>query len=164
MPVGPQRFQYPKTEEEATESGLTPVRAFAQVHQLHGVADPEALFKGHVTSTTPWPRAGRSKHEPLYNREAVHAALRDPHQHIREVDPRFLHANQPEVTRAGVKHYMGDEYRQTGRTFADQHMAGNRWPFVYTTRRGMNVILSGHHRATAALLNGDQLRAIHIEE
>jgi hypothetical protein len=117
-----------------------------------------------VTSTTPWPRVGRSKREPLYDRGRVQEALQDPSRHMREVDPRFLHANQPEVTRAGVQYYMRPEYHETGRTFADMHMAGNRYPFVYTKRSGENVILSGHHRATAALLHGKQFRAIHIEE
>ena len=82
---------------------------------------------------------------------------------MREVDPRHLHSTQTNITLPGVNYYMGDEYRQTGRTFADMDKAGNRFPVVYT-REGQNKLLSGHHRATAALLRGEQFRAIHIEE
>jgi hypothetical protein len=82
---------------------------------------------------------------------------------MRELDPRDLHATQGTVTRPGVNYYMGNEYQETGRTYADMHQAGNRYPVVYT-RGGQNKLLSGHHRATAALLRGEQFRAIHIEE
>jgi hypothetical protein len=64
------------------------------------------------------------------------------------------------VTRSGVEYYSGQEYDRTGETFADNEKAGNRFPVVYSRNDGTNIILSGHHRATAALLQGRPLRAI----
>jgi hypothetical protein len=83
---------------------------------------------------------------------------------MRDLDPRNLHASQPWVTQEGTSYYMGDTYRKTGQTFRNMDQPGNRFPVVYTDTQGRNQIISGHHRATADLLNGRQLRAIHIEE
>ena len=159
MPLQRRTFEYPKSDVEVRRS------QWALVHQLHGSEDPELLFKGHDKTMTAWPSAGRTKSNPKgYDQGLVDAAVRDPSRLIRDLDPRNLHATQPWVTRAGVNFYMGDTYRQTGRTFADMNQAGNRFPVVYTDDQGRNKLLSGHHRATAALLRGDQFRAIHIEE
>jgi hypothetical protein len=138
---------------------------FELVHRLHGSGDPETLFKGHPKTMTPWPTAGRSKSNPRgYDPSRVEAALRNPSAHMREMDPRELHATQPWVTREGVDYYSTPEYRRTGRTFRDMDQAGNRFPVVYTDTQGRNKVISGHHRATAALIHGEQFRAIHIEE
>ena len=48
---------------------------------------------------------------------------------------------------------------ETGRTAADPHSVGNKYPTVYVRPSGQWDILSGHHRATAALLKGEALRA-----
>ena len=62
---------------------------------------------------------------------------------------------------------MGDQFREHGQTFADQHNIGNRYPFVYSrTREGGEVdhlLLAGHHRAASALLKGEPLMARHVE-
>jgi hypothetical protein len=158
VPVGPQRQPYPKTTEEAAG---TP---WAEAHELHGSRDVDRLFQGHPRTTAPWPKPGRKKGERLYQEHRVHAALANPSAHMREMDPRHLHANQPWVTHQGVSYYMGERYHETGETFADMHVASNRWPIVYSDTRGRNIVLSGHHRATAALLRGEQFRALHIEE
>ena len=159
MPVGPQRFSYPKSLDEARGS------SWEAAHRLHGAGSSDALFKGATKVITPWPTAGRSKLNPKgYDQGRVDAALRNPSVQPTEMDPRMLHATQPWVTSPGVSYYMGDDYRKTGRTYADQHQAGNRFPVVYTDLSGQNKLLSGHHRATAALLRGEQFRAIHIEE
>jgi hypothetical protein len=85
-----------------------------------------------------------------------------------DVDPRRLKATQPSVTRAGVEYYMGEAHRRTGETFADRMSSGNRYPVIYSrthpvTGRVDDMILSGHHRATAALLSGQFLRARYVE-
>ena len=90
--------------------------------------------------------------------------MRNVQTHLREMDPRDLHATQPWVTQEGVSYYSGSKYRETGQTFKDMDQPTNRYPTVYTDRRGRNLLLGGHHRATAALLRGEQFRAIHIEE
>lgn len=161
MPNDPQRrsnFQYPKTDDEVGRS------QWAGVHRAHGTGDVDAVFGGAPKTLTPWPQAGRTKADPRgYDPARVEAAVRDPHPHMREIDPRNLHSTQPWITREGVSHYMGDEYKKTGQTFRDMDQAGNRFPVVYN-RGGQNKLLSGHHRATAALIRGEQFRGIYIEE
>lgn len=121
------------------------------------------LFKGSDITGVPFPRAARLKAVKDYDEDLVRRSLREPPQ-LEEFDPRALHATQPNVTRGGVDYYMGGEYGRTGTTYADQGNAGNRHPFVYV-REGMAegpptpMLLSGHHRATAALLKGEPLRA-----
>lgn len=159
MPTGPQRFAYPADAEAAKGTG------FEQVHRLHGAGDTDALFKGAPKTVAPWPSAGRSKSNPRgYDPNLVQAALKAPEQHMTDLDPRNLHATQGWVTRPGVEYYKTSEYRETGRTFADQNQAGNRYPVVYRDSQGRNKLLSGHHRASAALLRGDQFRALLVEE
>jgi hypothetical protein len=103
-----------------------------------------------------------------YDQELVTKTLSAPPQ-LRSFDPRTLSATQPSVTRAGVAHYMqGGEYERSGQTFADQGQAGNQYPFIYSRKEcadcpETHMILAGHHRATSALLRGEQLHALHAE-
>lgn len=121
-----------------------------------------ALFHEESGPTTPapFPRAGRSKRRHDYEKPAVKEAIESGVP--QPVDPRKLSSTQPSVTRGGVEHYMGDEYKRTGETFADQSNPGNKFPVVYVrqTEPPEALLLSGHHRATAALLRGEQLDAI----
>jgi hypothetical protein len=124
------------------------------------------LIPGSQTQT-PFPRAGQRKGQHSYDEEAVHKVLRNPPE-LRDVDPRTLHSTQPAITRAGVKHYLSGEYEKSGTTFADQGNVGNRFPVVYRrSREGTDqvddILLSGHHRATAALIKGQPLRARVVE-
>lgn len=133
----------------------------------------DALFPlggSALTTGVPFPRARRLKDQSSYDRFAVAKTLSEPPQPV-EFDPRTLKANQPSVTYPGVQHYMSGEYERTGRTYADQGQAGNRYPMVYTRPQDPDchgadcaeehVLLGGHHRATASLLKGEQLRALH---
>jgi hypothetical protein len=125
---------------------------------------------GAPTTMVPWPQMGRRKDREDYDRGLVHGELSKPPNELalRPVDPRGLHATQPSILRQHVQHYLGDEYELHGRTSADQHMAGNAHPVVYR-RAGLDgaasqdIILSGHHRAAAALLQGKELHARLIE-
>ena len=160
MPRAPQRieggFPYPENLEQARGS------SHETAHRLYGQGvDP--AFKGAPKIGTPWPKAGRLKTDPGYDPQLVHNALKDPSAHMMEMDPRHLHSTQPWVTKPGVDYYSGSEYRETGRTFADQHQAANQYPIVYQ-RGGQNKLLTGHHRATAALLHGEQFHGIFIQE
>lgn len=159
MTTGPQRFPYPKTPEDAGRSG------WRTAHAMHGAGDSAHLFAGAPKTVSPWPSAGRTKSNPRgYDPERVNAAVANPSAHLRQMDPRDLHATQPWVTKEGVDYYMGTAYKKTGRTFADQGNAGNRFPVIYTDTQGRNKLLSGHHRATAALLRGEQFKALHVTE
>lgn len=119
------------------------------------------------TAGMPFERArGSAAIGRAYDLDIARDAIRDSDYPITEVDPRTLSSTQPSVTRDGVRHYMSDEYRETGETYADQnhkagaHTAGNKVPLIYHTDDDReNVILSGHHRATAAMLGGQMLKA-----
>lgn len=145
--------------------------ATAHHHPLHGAGSIEAMFpEGRLTAGVPWPAASRSKLHQDYDKSLVHAELSRPvsgPEGLKEIDPQTLHATQPKVTRGGVSHYLEGDYEKSGQTFADRGNVGNQFPFVYTrthsvTGHVQNIILSGHHRAAAALLRGKPLLARHV--
>lgn len=155
--LGPQ-FIYPKSASEARQ-GLGTVRDFEGVHNLFGAEDPTRLFGASPSTTAPWPPAPRWKSRPaVYDKTAMANMLMRPPQ-LQEFDPRNLHSSQRGVTLPGVTYYLGNEYERTGETYADKSDIGNKYPIVYRNRQGMNVVVSGHHRAAAALLQGRPLRA-----
>lgn len=116
----------------------------------------DRMFPGAPTTTPPWPQAGRRKDVKDYDEGIVHAMLAKPPE-LSHVDPRTLSATQPAITRAGVRYYLGRQFNDTGKTFADQGNVGNIHPVVYHREGGTSMLLSGHHRAAAALLRGEPL-------
>ena len=126
---------------------------------FHG-AGFAAMFPDETPITNaPWPQASPSRTHRTYNPALVDEALKDPESHRRDVDPRNLHASQPNLTRAGVKHYM-----ESDELMADSHQAGNQHPVVFhDTTANREVLLSGHHRAAASLLQGGQFRPVVVE-
>lgn len=152
-----QQFNYPKTPDDPG------FESFRRVHELHGAGDVDAAFGEHGRVVAPWPRASRRKDRAPYDQEVVRQGLSQPAQ-VEDIDPRFLHATQPHVTRQGVSYYMDDpRYEEQGRTFADPGNVGNAFPVVYDREDGYRLLLSGHHRATAALLKGRGLKARRFE-
>lgn len=65
-----------------------------------------------------------------------------------------MFASQPWVLRHHVEYYLSSVWETTGRTSADMHQVGNRYPLVYLDAAGGRTILAGHHRSAAALLEG----------
>lgn len=118
------------------------------------------------TTGVPFPKQARTSNRLAYfNQAAIEQGVKD--RHLAELDPRSLMSGQPSITHQGMRYYMGDEYEKTGRTFAD-HGAGNAIPVIYESTHPdfgwpERTILSGHHRATAALLRGSPLLAVHIK-
>ncbi len=111
---------------------------------------------GGDVRAVPFPRAFRTRHARLYDPASVSRVLCRPPV-LEEVDPTRLWANQPLITRPGVAYYLSDEYARTGRTYADFDQRANRYPLVHRrthprTGEDQLVILSGHHRSTAALI------------
>lgn len=150
-------FPYPQTLEEASR-GFD----FARVHRAYGSNDPDTLFGPAPTAVAPWPKAGRLKKGTQFDHDAIARVLQAPPS-LTEFDPRHLHATQGSITRPGVDYYMNQpDYEQMGRTYADQGNVGNRFPVVYEDVQGRYNILSGHHRATAALLRGTPFMARHV--
>ncbi len=123
--------------------------------------DLGALFSGDEVGVTPWPRAPRRKDRPLYDRALVEERVGRVvtfGDDLQEVDPRELWCSQPGLVRSGVAHYLTDEWRRIGRTWADQHIRSNQYPLVYVDS-GRRIILAGHHRSAAALLAGTPVLA-----
>lgn len=135
----------------------------SRADEFHGAKDLSRMFpEGKPVTIAPWPMAGRRKSVKDYDKGAVERAVADPSHPVEDLDPRTLKSSQTGITRAGVEHYLGEDYSRTGRTYADQQQPGNRIPVVYRRKDGDRVepiILSGHHRAAAALLAGRQFRA-----
>jgi hypothetical protein len=138
----------------------------------HSGGGIERMFPEQKPLTmVPWDQMGRRKDRQDYDRQLVADTLRKPptENEFHDLDPRNLRATQPSITRAGVSHYLSNDYREGGPTYADQHDVGNQHPVVYRRAAldaGMphqDILLSGHHRAAASLLHGDQFRARLIE-
>lgn len=139
--------------------------------EFYGAGDIEKMFpESKPLTAVPWDQMGRRKDRQDYSRDLVAEHLRKlpGPEDIHEIDPRILHATQPSITRAGVQHYLQHDYRHGGPTWADQHDIGNRIPLVYKRedlygREPQHILLSGHHRAAATLLQGRQFRVRMIE-
>lgn len=124
---------------------------------------PSGRKERNPSAGIPWPAAGRRIDEPLYDNDLVQEALK--RKQLVEVDPRNLYSIQSGLSLDGMRYYMGDTYARTGETFADRDRPTNRFPIVYHRRRNNQyVLLTGNHRAAAALLKGEMLRAILVEE
>ena len=123
--------------------------------------DLRTLFADEAPLTVvPWSRAAPLGRRPEAERHAVASMVGSPPRadQFVDLDPRELSASQPSLLRAGVAFYLEVEYRRSGRTYADRMDPGNKYPIVHA-RDGALVVLSGHHRAAAALLQGIHLRA-----
>ena len=118
-----------------------------------------------LIAMTPWNSAGGQKDKLPFDRGLVAAAITNPERHYvgpQDLGDIALRATQPSVTRAGVSHYMSDDYRLKGSLYSDHHQLGNQTPMIYHREDGISMLLSGHHRAVAALLGGHDLNAIHV--
>lgn len=120
--------------------------------------------------------SGRSPLPPhtLFKQELVNETVRGlmrGEAHPEEIDPVHLFKNQPNVTLGGVSHYVNHpDWWQRGETYADSGQAGNKVPIIYERTSPQHghrerYILSGHHRAAAALGLGIPLigRIVHAE-
>ena len=112
----------------------------------------DVCFKGAPRIIVPWPSAGRRKGEPRVPVAGIEHLLTCPPR-LHEVDPRILFASQPWVLRTHAAYYLTGEWELTGRTSADMHSSANRFP-TFAERRGQLVIVTGHHRSMAALIEG----------
>ena len=155
-------FHDPEWDTPEPEYGWNPIHG---AKNLYGKGSWRAMFGDNPTTVTPWPshRYGPAVRDKI--RPEIDKVVSNPHPHIQEVDPRILHSSQPGISRAGVAYYLhSPEYRQQGKTFADGDQAGNQVPVVLRRADGRHVILSGHHRAAAALLRGEPLHAAIVHE
>lgn len=118
----------------------------------------DAAFGGHAQIVAPWPRPGRRKGDQLYDRDMVSSFVGEQPR-LTDVDPADLYATQTWVLRSHVSYYSSGEWERTGRTSADMHQRANRYPLLYRDGRGRLLILAGHHRSMAALIEGRSVQA-----
>ncbi len=119
-------------------------------------------FNGAPKTVTPWTRAGKRKGE-RYLTEAAALRLLSSSPRLREIDPTTLYATQPWVLAAHVRYYMTGEWELTGRTSADMDQQLNRYPLILD-RKGQLIILTGHHRSLAALIEGRAVLARMVDD
>ena len=120
----------------------------------------DALGSSGGLASVPWKSAGSRKDRRDFDPDLVNQAVASK-QEPEPVDPRYLHTRQPHLRKDIVAHYM-----TSNEVYADKHQAGNRTPVVYErsplhpTGEPERILLSGNHRAAAALLRGEQFNAI----
>lgn len=130
-----------------------------RINAAWGSNDMDTIMHGSPMTIAPWPQAGRRKDRHDYDHEVVRKALQSPPK-LEPIDPRTLSATQPNITRQALEHYMSDKGKTE--TFGDHGNPGNTHPVVYHRDDGTHMLLSGHHRAAAALLKGEPLMAVHL--
>ena len=128
--------------------------AAAHLQTLFGCHRLLKLFGQSDTAACPWPTADVS-----IPQEIIDTVVASPDD-VNEVDPRLLFATRPTLNRKRAEYYLSDAWETTGRTAADPLAAQNRTPIVITDALGRLVIVTGHHRALAALIRGRTLRCL----
>jgi hypothetical protein len=123
-----------------------------------GISDLDVVFSGGDRIVCPWPSARRRKGTPLVAPDVTGALLAGG-PHLADVDPRHLRCTQTWVLHHHVAWYLTGAWERTGTTSADRGKAHNRYPLIHQDDRGDLVILAGHHRSMAALIEGRPIRA-----
>ncbi|MFM8267796.1 MAG: hypothetical protein ACKOA2_07230 [Ilumatobacteraceae bacterium] len=124
---------------------------------LWGCGDLDAVFgPDALTTPCPWPRARRGRGALFSTHSCTNETLLGLAV-LDEVDPRTVQATQPSVLRHHAAYYLTGRWEMTGITSADNGQPTNRFPLVADDLRGGLVLLSGHHRALAALVRGTPL-------
>lgn len=130
----------------------------ARASRAWGSGRVDLLFGDGPVAPTPWSQMSRRRSHADYDLGVLSELLDEPPV-LTEIDPRGLRSTQPALTRPGVAYYLTRAYVTTGRTYADYDRTANRYPVVYRREDGQDLIISGHHRAAAALLDGCPLSA-----
>ncbi len=105
----------------------------------------------------PWPSAPRRKREPVVAAEDIGRLIAGPPA-LADLDPRVMFATQIFCVAHHVAYYLGPEWARTGRTSADAGKPSNRYPLVWVDGDGRQILLGGHHRSLAALIQGRPVR------
>lgn len=164
------RFAFMRSVGEYVQASRDALDEASEISKrLWGAQELEAMFDDSPSTPAPFRSAGGRRDVKSYAQDLVRQHLsRDPaNQELVDFDPRKLKSTQSAVTRTGVEYYLGDRYPTTGETYADQDNPGNKHPVVYSRRKMAgegweHLILNGHHRAAAALLQEKSLKVRHI--
>jgi hypothetical protein len=127
-------------------------------NRLWGCGDLDRLFGTADRTVTPWPRGGKLKYGENFDRNAVTALLASPVGLI-DIDPREVWCSQPWLLREHVDYYRTGRWELSGRTSADQLAEHNRFPIIVRDYRDRLLVVAGHHRTAAALIEGRRVRA-----
>lgn len=129
------------------------------MQRLLGAGDLDAAFPGQAVKTVcPFPRAGHLRNGPTPHQRFTPELMAGP-VHLSEVDPCTLWSSQGWVVREHAAYYLTGAWERRGVTSADRSSASNRWPVVVIDHLERPVIVAGHHRSLAALLQGRPLVA-----
>jgi hypothetical protein len=132
--------------------------AFPTTEALYGAGNVDAVFKGAPKTVAPWPSAGRLKSGKQWDKDLIKEAMQDKPP-VEMIDPRYLHSTQREVVLEHAKRYMDDP---KAKPLAGDSSNNDVW--IYERLDGRRDILTGHHRALRALLQGTELEARVIRE
>lgn len=130
----------------------------ARLDEWWGIGDLDAVFGASDRVVCPWRSASRARERPVYRPEDVRALLAGG-PHLVDLDPRDLRCTQTWVLAQHARYYLTGQWERTGTTSADRGAAHNRYPLIHVGQRGQLVILAGHHRSLAALIEGRPVRA-----
>lgn len=126
------------------------------VERVWGCGGLDKVFGGDI-ATVPWPRAPRGALGRDGLAALVSRLIGTPPALV-DVDPRTLWANQPSVVRHHAAYYLTGQWERTGAPSADLEAPLNRYPVVVSDPRGRKLIVAGHHRSLAALIEGRPVR------
>ncbi len=123
---------------------------------LWGRGSIDGLFHSPL-KVVPWKSAPQRKGQPVVLSDD-RALLLAGAPAVADLDPRAMLATQTYVVESHVRHYLTDTWETTGRTSADQGRSHNRWPLVWIDEQGRQILLGGHHRSMAALIQARMVR------
>lgn len=142
---------------EPRSSRPVPLQARTEAaERLWGSGSVEAAFSSD-RRVVPWPLAPRRKGQPYVAQEDMARLLTGPPALV-DLDPRLMHATQTFCVASHVRYYLTETWERTGITSADPGVASNRYPLVWIDGEGRQIVLGGHHRSLAALLDGRPVR------
>lgn len=121
-----------------------------------GCGDLASVFNSAMR-VVPWPSAPQRKGQPVVASEDVGRLITGPPA-LADLDPRAMFATQTFCVASHVGYYLGSEWPRTGRTSADPGKFANRYPLVWVDPDGRQILLGGHHRSLAALIQGRPVR------
>ncbi len=105
----------------------------------------------------PWRSAPQAKGQPIVERDDVARLVAGPPA-LADLGPRAMFATQTYCVASHVAYYLTPEWARTGRTSADPGVATNRYPLVWIDGDGRQILLGGHHRSLAAVIEGRPVR------
>lgn len=124
-----------------------------ELERLWGCGSVAAVFGDSELRVAPWSTASRTRKAPLYEQHELTALLDGPPR-LTRLDPRVLLATQTWVLATHVGYYLTGQWERSGTTSADRDRFHNRYPLVHVDVNGRHILLAGHHRSMAALIEG----------